>query len=153
MCRSEMLLLLVFFGFVHCVLAKPLTLYVSTSGGDQWSGRLPSPARDGKDGPLATLPRALEAAREARANPKAAPDAVTIYLRGGTYQISQPIRIIPADSGESADQPLSIASYRSERPVLSGGRRITGWKPSGDDSRRWQAELPDVREGKWYFRQ
>jgi hypothetical protein len=61
--------------------------------------------------------------------------------------------IRPADSGISADKPLTIANYGSERPILSGGRRVVGWKRAGDTSNRWEATLPEARNGQWQFRQ
>ena len=56
----------------------------------------------------------------------------------------------PEDSG-TAERPIVWAAYPSEQPVFSGGRRITGWKPG--PGKLWQAELPEVRAGQWYFRQ
>jgi len=132
---------------------QPLNLYVATNGNDQWSGRLPAPARDGKDGPLATIPAALKQARDAKRSVNDFAEQVNILLRGGTYQIAEPIRILATDSGVSVDKPLTIAAYPDETPVLSGGQRITGWKRVGDVPNKWQAEIPDVREGKWSFRQ
>lgn len=126
--------------------AKSLTLYVATNGDDGWSGRLPAPAKDGRDGPLATLPKALKSAREARANLKEAPDAVTIFIHGGTYEITEPLEITSADSGQSAEKALTIAAYRNEQPILSAGQRITGWKGSADNPNKWQAEIPQIQE-------
>ncbi len=40
--------------------------YVSVEGNDQWSGTLPPPGADGKDGPFATLERARDAVRQLR---------------------------------------------------------------------------------------
>jgi len=34
--------------------------------------------------------------------------------------------------------------------VISGGRRLTGWTQTPDG---WRLVLPEVREGKWFFRQ
>jgi hypothetical protein len=83
----------------------------------------------------------LEAARAARrVQPK---DAVEIQLRAGRYQLDSTITIAPADSN------LTIAAYQNERPVLSGGRRITEWRKVSDAPARWQAK---VSEENWYFR-
>ena len=133
--------------------AKSLTLYVATNGNDAWSGRLEKPALDGKDGPLAALPAALEKTRAARQNSAKTPDRISILLRGGTYSVAQPVVLAPEDSGSDADHPLTIAAYRDEKPVLSGGRRIRGWKKVEGKSGLWHATIPEVREGKWYFRQ
>ena len=133
--------------------AKSLTLHVATNGNDAWSGRLAAPAKDRRDGPLATLAKALKSAREARANLNEAPDAVTILLRGGTYELAGPLEITSADSGQSAEKALTIAAYRNEQPILSAGRRITGWKRAAGNPNMWQAEIPQVREGGGYCRQ
>src|SRR5205823_5797498 len=131
--------------------AKSLTLYVATTGNDRWSGGLDRPARDGADGPLASLAAALQAARAARRDPRGAPDHVTLLLRGGTYAVAETIVLRPEDSGPDVQHPFTIAAFPDERPVLSGGRRITGWKRIEADL--WQASVPGVREGRWYFRQ
>ncbi|HYG33945.1 MAG TPA: right-handed parallel beta-helix repeat-containing protein, partial [Clostridia bacterium] len=45
-------------------------------------------------------------------------------------------------------------AYGNERPVLSGGRRISGWKPVTVSGRQmWAAEIPEVKEGKWFFKE
>ncbi len=131
--------------------ASPLTLYVAPNGNDQWSGHRARPKAGGTDGPLATLSAALQAAREAR-RPEGS-GAVTIFLREGTYHLEAPLTLTPADSGVSAQQPFLIAAYRGEHPVLSGGRRLTGWHPVAGQPGRWQTEVPAVRAGQWYFRQ
>jgi len=120
-------------------------LYVSPDGNDKWSGRLSAPQSGGRDGPLATLPAAVEAARAGRAaaGPGAHP---TIFLRRGTYELSAPLVLTPEDSG------LTLAAYRNEQPVISGGRRITGWKPVPGKTGWWQADVPEVGQGNWYFR-
>ena len=74
----------------------------------------------------------------------------TVYLLGGRYEIAEPLVFIPEDSGAES-VPVVWAAYKSEKPVVSGGRRITGWKPG--ENGRWTAEVSGVREGAWKFRQ
>ena len=93
------------------VRAKSLTFYVATNGNDHWSGRLEEPARDGKDGPLASLPAALEKTRAARQDSAKTPDGISILLRGGTYSVAQPVVLVPEDSGSDADHPFTIAAF------------------------------------------
>jgi len=52
------------------------------------------------------------------------------FLRGGVYYLSRPLVFTPADSGTKA-APMVIQAYRDEKPVISGGVRLTGlnWKP------------------------
>ena len=100
-----------------------MTLYVSPEGNDAWSGRRPDPSADGRDGPLATPARARDLLREL---PKGEAGARRVLLRGGVYRMSGPLVFGPEDSGtESA--PVVFGAYPGERPVLSGGREISGW--------------------------
>jgi hypothetical protein len=124
-------------------------LHVATNGSDQWSGKIPDPNPDRTDGALATIPAALRIARGLKAGAK---DGVTILLRQGTYELVQPIVLTPDDSGTTALAPLVIANYRDEKPALSGGRRLTGWQRVPGHAEIWQTDIPQVREGKWYFR-
>ncbi len=132
--------------------AAPTALYVSPDGNDAWSGRLERPASDRKDGPKATLASALEAGRRVKGEGKAA-DGLTIFIRGGVYSLAEPVRLLPQDSGIDSARPLTLQAYGGERPVFSGGRRITGWRKVEGKPGLWQTEIPEVRNGQWYFRQ
>lgn len=128
--------------------ADDLTLYVSPSGNDGWSGRQADADQAGEDGPFASVARALEAVREARASGNVGP--VTVLLRDGTHAVDEPLAITSAHGG-TPEGPTIIAAYPGEHPLISGGRRITGWQPGEDGV--WQVELPRVKGGAWYFRQ
>ena len=128
---------------------KVTTLYVATNGSDKWSGGLPAPNREGSDGPLRTIPAARDRSRAARqADPSSAP--AEVLIREGDYQISAPLVFEPQDSG-TAGRPVTYSAYHGEHPRISGGAEITGWKKGSGNL--WTAEIPAVREGKWYFRQ
>ena len=71
-------------------------------------------------------------------------------LRGGTYFLEKPLLFGPEDSG-TAQCPVTYAAYPGEKPVISGGKVITGWKRAPEGL--WTAEIPEVKQGKWYFRQ
>ncbi|MBN1418738.1 MAG: right-handed parallel beta-helix repeat-containing protein [Planctomycetes bacterium] len=125
------------------------TFFVSPGGDDAWSGRLAGRNEAGDDGPFATIARAQRACRLAR---KAAPDRpVIVRLRGGVYRLDEPIVLLPEDSGTAA-APVTFEAYPDEKPIISGGRPIRGWKRS-PDGKRFVAEVPDVREGRWPFTQ
>jgi hypothetical protein len=121
--------------------------YVAPNGNDAWSGRSPAPAADGADGPFATPARAQQALRSWRraSSPPASAPRPEIHLRGGVYRLTQPWTLEPADSG------TVWRAYRNERPVLSGGVRVTGWQVGADG--RWRVKLPEVAAGKWHFTQ
>jgi parallel beta-helix repeat protein len=126
--------------------ARSATWYVATNGNDSWSGTKASPNRAGTDGPFATVAAALKGARAGK-EPK------NIFVRSGLYPLAEPLRFTPEDSGSDAKHPTVIAPYRSEKPILSGGRIIRGWHRAANNSNLWQTEIAAVREGKWYFRQ
>lgn len=148
------LTLLTWMGLADYAIApiKSIVFYVSTEGNDAWSGTQPEPA--GSDGPFATLQRARDAIRQLRS--KHAGNLigpVAVYVRGGTYYLDNPLTFTHQDSG-AAESPVTFTAYRDERPIVSGGRRITGWKPANVNGRPlWAAEIPQVREGQWYFHQ
>ena len=119
--------------------------YVSTEGSDAWSGTLAEPNAEKTDGPFATLARARNESR--RQKPKGA----TVLVRAGTYYLPEPLVLGPEDSG-TEEHPITYRAYPGETVILSGGRRIDGpWKT--DDGRIHYTDLPDVKDGKWYFRQ
>ena len=120
-------------------------LFVATGGNDAWSGKLAEANADKTDGPLASLQRARDEARRLKAS-----GPVTVLVRGGTYYLEQPFVLEPQDSG-TPERPVVFAAYPGEKPVFSGGRRITGWKQGPGNL--WQVELPEVQAGQWYFRQ
>lgn len=123
-------------------------LYVAPGGHDSWSGRLPSPNAQGTDGPLATVAAAQPWIRTKRQKQADRERAWIVALRGGTYRLSETLTFTPEDAGTEM-APVIYQAYNNERPIISGGREITGWRTDGDG--RWFAELPDVREGRWTF--
>jgi parallel beta-helix repeat protein len=121
--------------------AAPLALHVATNGNDNWSGSISAPNARKTDGPLASLPAAVNAGRKKR-TPN---DTVSIFLHHGTFALNEPLKLAALDSD------TTIAAFEKDKPVISGGRRITGWKNVRDNL--WQANVPEARSGKWYFRQ
>jgi hypothetical protein len=122
-------------------------LYVSPDGNDSWSGRYASPNRARTDGPLRTLHRALQRVLESE------PAPTEIRLREGVYFLHAPVRLTP-EHAERAQRRLVITAVAGEQPILSGGRLITGWQATEWNGKRvWVAEIPEVRNGQWYFRQ
>ncbi|MFA4045272.1 MAG: hypothetical protein HZRFUVUK_002082, partial [Candidatus Fervidibacterota bacterium] len=146
--------------------AKEVVLYVSPSGNDSWSGRLPSPNKKKTDGPFATLQRALNEIAKLKAQSAGMlTQPVTIMLRGGVYFLDEPVTITPEHSGNEKNM-LIICAYKDEKPVLSGGRKIVGWRKLSQSELPselkavaqkgldvWAAQIPEVKEGKWFFRQ
>jgi hypothetical protein len=98
--------------------------------------------------PFATLDRARRAVREKIAGGHAAD--VMVLVRGGTYRIEGPVEFGPEDGGTERFS-VTFAAWPGEKPVLSGGRAIAGWKARADGA--WTAEVPGVKAGRWTFRE
>ena len=116
-------------------MAAETTLCVAPTGNDRNAGTVSAP--------LATLTAARDAVRALRAAGK--PEHVTVILRGGTYRLPEPFALEPRDSG------VTYTAYAGERPILSGGERITGFVRG--PGKLWVAHLPQAADGKWAFNQ
>jgi len=67
--------------------------------------------------------------------------------------LNEPFVLKPEDSG-TEKCPIAYVAYRDEKPIISGGRPITGWrKTEVKGKKEWEVTLPKVAGGKWYFRQ
>ncbi len=126
-------------------------LYVSPQGNDAWSGSIESANADRSDGPLATLAAARDRVRQLRAAGRWADKPICILLRGGVYRVTEPVVFTPEDSGTQA-APITYAAFPGEKPVISGGISIGGWKKQADGP-LWETTVPEVASGGRYFRQ
>ena len=125
--------------------AEDVVFYVVPGSNGVWFGRSPNLSAGGKQGIAGSLQAAVEAVSAARRG--LGPDAqATVFLRGGAYELAAPLVLMPEDSG------LTVAAYRTEKPTISGGRRITGWRSVAGKPGWWETEIPAVRDGRWYFR-
>ena len=89
--------------------------------------------------PDSSLAETIQKAREMKRQGKAT--EVTIHLGAGTYQLYEPLRLRPEDSG------LRIVG---EQAVISGGVQITEWKKQG---KLLVADVPDFNGRPIDFRQ
>lgn len=100
--------------------AAPLTLHV---------------ARDGNDaaptGPFATLTRARDAIRSAKAHGGLPPEGAVVTVHAGTYPLSDSLVLTAEDSGTAA-APIRWIAAPGESVVLSGGRIIDDFRPVTD---------------------
>jgi len=117
--------------------SRGVVVYVSPAGNDAWSGRLEAPNRARTDGPFATIARARDAVRALSADERGR-GPVRVIIRGGRYELSEPLVFLPEDSG-APGRSVSYEAYPGERPVISGGRRIDGWRETGAV---WAARAP-----------
>jgi len=99
-------------------------LFVAPNGNDENPGTL--------ERPLASPKAARDAIRAMKRAGGLPSGGVTVFLRGGTYDLPVALHLRPEDSG-AADKPVVYAGYQDEIPVLSGGKRVLGvWQPHRD---------------------
>jgi parallel beta-helix repeat protein len=71
----------------------------------------------------------------------AADGGIEVLLGDGVYRLTEPLRFSSADSG----RPEHAIEWRAQpgaRPILSGGRRVTGWVLADADQHLWRAAVP-----------
>jgi len=100
-------------------LAVTRQFYVSPSGDDGNRGT--------KTQPFCTLAKARDAVRAFRKQNPRYNDTVFVLLRGGRYFLHEPLFFGPEDGG-TISSPTVYASFPGERPVISGGVELKGWK-------------------------
>ena len=99
--------------------------------------------------PVATLARARDALRERIAAEPSADRLV--LLRGGTHRLTETL-VLDRRDGAAEGHHVTYAAYPGERPVLSAGVPVTGWRRLADEpehlpraarGRVWVADLPE----------
>ena len=138
--KADLRLLSLLLCCLACSAARATNFYVAIDGSDANAGT--------EEKPFATIARARDAVRKTIA--QGLPQDVTVVIHGGTYRVTEPIVFGLEDSG-TEKHSITYKAAAGEKPVISGGRVITGWT-AGDDG-IWRAELPDAKSGKWSFRQ
>ena len=129
--------------FLPLANAEEIAFYVSTEGNDKWAGNSISK-------PFATIQKARDVIREIKKQ-GGLTKPVTVYIRGGLYELSETLVFAPEDSGTESF-PITYAAYKDEKPVISGGRKITGtWQDYKGKIK--VCTIPQIKEGKWNFRQ
>jgi Right handed beta helix region len=84
--------------------------YVSPTGSDLANGAIETP--------FGTLGRAVTATR--------AGSEKRIFMRDGVHKLTSTISLTSTDKG------MSISPYQNEKPVISGGEKLTGFVDEGD---------------------
>jgi parallel beta-helix repeat protein len=134
--------------------SKAEEFYIAPNGNDAWSGKQATPNAANTDGPFASIARSRDAIRQLKQRQGGKlKQPVTVFLRGGTYFLVEPLTFTPQDSG-TAEAPITYTAYQNEKPVISGGRVIKNWQSETVDGKQlWVAEIPEVQQGKCFFRQ
>lgn len=115
--------------FASSARAEWKLIVVSPSGDDGAEGT--------RDKPFATIARAQQAVRETI---KAGlTENVAVFLRGGTYRLTEPLVFGPGDGG-GAKYSVNYMVPPGEKVVISGGVEIAGWRNVGGGV--WAAKVP-----------
>src|SRR5690242_8415879 len=93
--------------------ATPTVLYASPSGSGSTCSLSAPCSLDGAKSKVAGLAAGMAA-------------DIDVYLRGGTYRLSQAFALGASDSGRNGYKVV-YAAYPGENPVLSGATRISGF--------------------------
>jgi len=102
--------------------------FVSCTGNDGWSGRLPEPNREGSDGPFATLERARAEIRRIKRSSGVPRGGITVELRAGVYERSGTFELGAEDSG-TAEAPVIYRARAGEQVRLVGGKQVREFRP------------------------
>jgi hypothetical protein len=114
---------------------QPVIIYMAADGSDSNPGTV--------EKPMANLAGARDAIRKMRQQQPGL--EARVIIADGTYPLRGTVEFTPEDSG------VTYEVAPGAKPVFSGGTRITGWEKQGEHL--WQATLPEVAAGKWYFEQ
>ena len=100
--------------------------YVSADGDDSAEGSA--------DAPFATLTRARDVVRDAKADGGIAAGDVTIWLCGGLYLLEESLSLDQRDSG-ALDNPVAFRAVEGEEVRIMGGRPLpaAAWRPVTTD--------------------
>jgi len=120
--------------------ASATDFYVSPRGDDTYPGTLSRP--------FATLPRAQKAVR-AKILAGLTED-INVIIREGIYRVTEPLTFGPQDSAPAPFR-IKYTAHPAERVIISGGRVIWDWRKTPDGN--WYVEIPEVKAGRWIFRQ
>jgi len=133
--------LIVLSTFLYGCKSTSRNFYISPDGNDNNPGS--------KSEPFATLSHAIKEVRKYKADTELA-IPVNVFLRGGLYQITEPILFTPEDSGQS-DAPITYAAYKSEEAIISGGKRLSGERKPVEGKPYWALDVPETAGRKLNF--
>ncbi len=125
-------------------------IYAAPGGNDEWSGAIATPNADGDDGPVASLAAAKARARDILTAEPDRAEPIIVEFADGVYSLDDTVVFGPGDGG-AEEAPVIYRAAEGARPVLSGGKRVSGWDV-GDDG-AWRVTLEEVEADDWDFTQ
>jgi len=114
--------------------------YIAPNGNDLHPGTI--------EQPFATFERAQIAVRDKLKS--VIQRDIVVFVRGGVYNLEKPL-IFKSDDGGTENISITYSAYPDEKPILSGGKQITGWRKQKNNL--WITNLAEVKSGQWWFRQ
>lgn len=75
---------------------------------------------------------------------------VVVEFGGGDYRISQPVQLGAADSGRDGRHMVWRAAPAA-KPVINGGRRVTGWTPWSGRAGVVRARIPQGLDARQFY--
>ena len=113
----------------------PIEIYISPRGSDLNQGTLKAP--------FGTFERVISEIEETLARGNA---DITVYLLGGVYELSKPIRISSEDF-TAKEYSIRFKAYGDEKPIIRGGNDLTGWeKIEGTDI--WKTKSNGITQSR-----
>ena len=98
-----------------------VVFYVSVSGNDDWSGKIPEKNTEGTDGPFRSLEKAKGQITQLVQQNIVPEDGIDIIIRGGTYTLGETLELTNMHS------KITWKNYPGETVQLIGGKPITGF--------------------------
>ncbi len=112
--------------------------YVSSEGNDSNPGTA--------EAPFKSLEKARDEVRTVNGNMTG---DIIVYIKGGTYELKDTLAFGPQDSGTNGFTIL-YKNYPGEKPVLSGGKTITGWTLQDPAKNIWEADAAGIETRQLY---
>jgi hypothetical protein len=75
---------------------------------------------------------------------------ITVYLMGGTYQLTSTFKLGAQDSGENGHD-VDYEAYPGQVPVLSGATKVTGWSLYDSSLHIYRASVPAGTDSSQLF--
>lgn len=113
--------------------ATPTVLYASPSGSGSTCSLSAPCSLDGAKSKVAGLAPGID-----------------VYLRGGTYRLSQAFALGPSDSGRNGFKVV-YAGYPGEKPVLSGAPKVSGFTVFDSSKNIYRAAVPAGTQSRQLF--
>ena len=112
-----------------------ISFYISPSGSDTNPGTLEAPFKSIENAKLSIR----------KLSPEQRKKNITVYLRGGIYNLDKTLVFGLEDSGIEGSK-IKYSSYEDEVPIISSGVNVGPWKKLEKNIDR----LPEIAKGKVY---